>query len=71
MRFYKTVLKEQSWLIRWLNYLVNPAFELNLERIVSKEEVKKAKAHARAATEGEALPCDGDKYVRDSRWEKI
>ena len=71
MRFYKTVLKEQSWLFRWLNSLVNPAFDLILERIVSKEEVDKAKAHARAATAGEALPYDGDKYIRDSRWEKI
>jgi len=51
--------------------VVNPVFDTILERIVSKEEVKKAKAHARAATAGEALPYDGDKYIKDSRWERI
>jgi len=71
MRFYKTVLKEQSGLFRLLNAVVNPVFDTILERIVSKEEVKKAKAHARAATAGEALPYDGDKYIKDSRWERI
>ncbi len=70
MRFYKTVLKEQSGFFRLLNTMVNPVFDVILERIVSKEEVKKAKAHACAATAGEALPYDGDKYIRDSRWEK-
>lgn len=71
MRFYKTVLKEQSGLFRLLNAMVNPVFDTILERIVSKEEVNKAKAHARAAMAGEALPYNGDKYTRDLRWDKI
>lgn len=71
MRFYKTVLKEQSRLFRWLNSLVNPTFDAILERVVSKEEVNKAKAHARAAISGEMLPYDGDKYTRDPMWDKI
>jgi len=71
MRFYKTVLKEQSRLFRWLNSLVNPAFDAILERIVSKEEVNKAKAHARAAIVGEELPHDWEKYTKDPRWGKI
>ncbi|TET45948.1 MAG: hypothetical protein E3J57_06240 [Dehalococcoidia bacterium] len=71
LRFCKSTLKERSGLFRLLNWLVNPVFDAILERIVSKEEVKKAKAHARAAMEGEALPYDGDKYTRDPWWEKI
>ena len=71
MRFYKTVLKENSRLFRLLNKLMNPVFDIVLERIVSEEEVKKAKAHARAATAGEALPCDGERYVKDPRWGNI
>lgn len=71
MRFYKTALKERSRLFRLLNSLVNPTFDAILEWIVSEEEVDKAKTHARAATAGEALPHDGDKYTRDPRWDKI
>jgi len=71
MRFYKTALKEQSRLFRLLNAVANPVFDAILEQIVSKEEVNKAKAHARAATAGEVLSYDGDKYIKDSRWEKI
>ena len=71
MRFYKTTLKERSRLFRFLNSLVNPIFDFILERIVSREEVDKAKAHASAAMSGEELPYNGDKYVRDHQWEKI
>lgn len=71
MRFYKTTLKERSRLFRLLNSLVNPIFDFILERIVSREEVDKAKAHANAAISGEALPYNGEEYVRDHRWEKI
>jgi hypothetical protein len=71
IRFYKITLKERSGLFRLLHSLVNPIFDFILERIVSQEEVDKAKAHASAAMSGDALPYDGDKYVRDSRWEKI
>jgi hypothetical protein len=71
IRFYKTALKERSRLFRLLHSLVNPIFDFILERIVSREEVDKAKAHASAATSGEVLPYDGDKYIGDPRWEKI
>ena len=71
MRFYKTALKEHSGLFRLLHSMVNPVFDVILEGIVSKEEVKKAKAHARAATAGEALPYGGNKYTKDPRWGKI
>lgn len=50
MRFYKVALKEQSALFRWLNDRVNPAFDALLARIVTAEEVREAKAHAREAT---------------------
>lgn len=71
MRFHKTVLKEKSRLFRLLNSLVNPVFDSILERIVSESEVQEAKAHAEAASAGEALPYDGDRYIRDSRWRRI
>jgi len=71
IRFYKNALKERSGLFRLLHSLVNPAFDAILERIVAKEEVNKAEAHARAAMEGEALPYNGDKYTRDPWWGKI
>lgn len=67
MRFYKLTLKESSALFRLLNNMVNPIFDAVLERIVTKQEVNKAKAHARAAMAGETLPEDGERYVSDSR----
>jgi len=51
--------------------MANPVFDAILEGIVSKEEVDKAKAHARTAIAGEALPYDGDEYTKDPRWGKI
>jgi len=71
IRFYKTALKESSTLFRLLNSLVNPIFDAILERVVSKEEVAKAKAHARAAIAGETLPSDSDRYIRDPKWRRI
>jgi len=71
MRFYKNALKNNSTFFRLLNKMVNPLFDAILERIVSKEEVDKAKAHARAAMAGEILPCDSDKYISDPRWRRI
>ncbi|MBM4461330.1 MAG: nitroreductase [Chloroflexi bacterium] len=50
MRFYKVALKEKSALFRWLNDRVNPHFDALLERIVTAEEVRVAKAYAREAT---------------------
>jgi len=71
MRFYKTLLKENSRFFRFLNLLVNPVFDIILERIVSRKEVMKAKAHAHAATASETLPYDGDRYIEDPRWNRI
>lgn len=68
IRFYKLTLQESSALFRLLNNMVNPIFDAVLERIVTKQEVNKAKAHARAAMAGETLPEDGERYVSDSRW---
>jgi hypothetical protein len=50
VRFYKVALKEKSALFRWLNDRVNPRFDALLERIVTAEEVREAKAYAREAT---------------------
>lgn len=50
MRFYKVALKEKSALFRWLNDRVNPRFDALLERMVTAEEVREAKAYAREAT---------------------
>jgi hypothetical protein len=50
MRFYKVALKEKSALFRWLNDRVNPHFDALLERLVTAEEMRDAKAHARQAT---------------------
>jgi 2-hydroxy-3-keto-5-methylthiopentenyl-1-phosphate phosphatase len=71
MRFYKTALKEHSALFRLLNAMANPVFDTILEQIVSKEDIDKAKAHARAAMLDEPLPYDGDQYLSDSRWWEI
>lgn len=71
MRFYKTALKERSWLFRQMNGFINPVFDAILERIVSREEVKKAEAHAQAATAGQALPDNGEEYTRTRLWPKI
>jgi hypothetical protein len=70
-RFYKNELKEQSGVFRLLNSLINPVFDIIMERIVSEKEINNAKAHARAATAGEALPFSGEKYIRDPKWPQI
>ena len=71
IRFYKLTLKESSALFRLLNNMVNPFFDILLERIVTKEEVNKAKAHAHAAIAGEKLLEDDERYVSDWHWWKI
>jgi hypothetical protein len=50
IRFYKTALKESSPLFRRLNDLINPFFDRHLEKIVTAEEVLKAKDYAFQAT---------------------
>jgi len=51
--------------------MVNPLFDAMLEKIVSAEEIQKAKAHAKAVTAGEALPHDGASYTSDELWARI
>ncbi len=53
IRFNKNALKERPGLFRLLNSLANPVYDPILERIVSSEEVGKAKAYASASTEGQ------------------
>jgi len=67
IRFYKTALKEKSATFRWLNDKVNPIFDAMLERIVTEEEIKRAKAYARAATAGEVKPEDASQWMRGQR----
>lgn len=67
IRFYKMSLKEKSALFRWLNDRVNPIFDAMLERIVTEEEIKQAKAYARAATAGEVKPEEAAKWLRGQR----
>ena len=60
LRFQKLTLKEKSSLFRLLNSIVNPLLDILLERIVTKEEVNKAKTHALIAIEGEQLLKDDE-----------
>ena len=70
-RFYKNVLKQHSKLFNLMHSAVNPIFDVILEKIVSAEEIQKAKAHAKAATAGEALPYEGESYTSDELWDRI
>jgi hypothetical protein len=63
IRFYKTALKDRSGLFRWTNDLINPLFDALLETIVTKEEIKQAKAYARAVTAGEIAPEEADAWM--------
>jgi len=63
IRFYKTAMKEQSGLFRWMNNLVNPLFDALLERIVTEEEIKQAKTYARAASAGEIRPDEAATWM--------
>jgi len=67
IRFYKLALKEQSGLFCWLNERINPLFDSILERIVTEEEVSKAKAYARAASEGKVKEEDAAKWLKGQK----
>ncbi len=67
VRFYKAALKEKSGLFRWLHDLINPLFDTILERIVTEEEIKTAKAYARAATAGEVGAAEAKKWMEGQR----
>jgi len=71
IRFYKLALKESSALFRLLNRMVNPLFDTILEWIVTKQEVDKAKVHARTAIAGETLLEDDERYVSDWHWWEV
>lgn len=64
VRFHKTALKEKSHLFRLMNDLCNPLFDRLLERIVTEDEVKSAKAYARAASNGEVAPADAERWMK-------
>lgn len=63
IRFYKTTLKDRSRLFRRMNDLINPLFDALLEKIVTGEEMKQAKAYARAAVAGEIPPEEADTWM--------
>src|SRR3972149_9591678 len=67
IRFYKVALKEKSVLFRRLHDLCHPLFDALLERIVTEEEIKQAKTYARAATEGEIISEDAEKWMEGQR----
>ena len=47
IRFLKTALKEKSWLFRLLNGVVDPVFNRVRNSLVSEEERREAREHAR------------------------
>ena len=67
VRFYKIVLKDKSALFCRLNNLINPAFDAILERIVTAEELQRAKAYARSATAGEVTPQTASDWMKGQR----
>jgi hypothetical protein len=50
-----------------MNDLCNPYFDALLERIVTQEEVKQARAYAQAATNGEILPEEAAEWMKGQR----
>ena len=52
IRFYKVTLKEKSATFRWLHSWVDPVFDYFVERIVTDEELSRAKTYAQAASTG-------------------
>jgi hypothetical protein len=67
IRFYKVALKEKSAAFRWLNDRVNPVFDELLERIVTQDEVQRAKSYARTATLGQIEPDAAGAWMRDQK----
>lgn len=70
-RFYKNALKEKSALFRWLNNKINPVFDHWLEKIVSEDEIKKAKDHAAAIKNNADIPDGWNKKSNLKKWNKI
>jgi len=67
IRFYKVALKEKSATFRWLHTWINPLFDYFLERIVTKDELGRAKRYAQAASEGSLSDKDIDDWMRGLR----
>jgi hypothetical protein len=70
-RFYKNALKEKSPLFLWLNNKINPVFDRWLEKIVTEEEIKKAKNHATAIKDNTEIPDGWNKQKNLKKWNKI
>jgi len=67
IRFYKVALKDKSALFRWLNNLINPLFDAVLERSVTPEELRRAKAYAHSATTGDVKPDEAETWMKGMR----
>lgn len=70
-RFYKNALKEKSPLFLWLNNKINPLFDCWLEKIVTEDEIKKAKSHASAIKDNTEIPEGWNKQKNLKKWNKI
>ena len=67
IRFYKVALKEKSAAFRWLHSWVNPMFDYFLEKIVTKEELSRAKTYAQAASRGSLSEKEAEDWMRGMR----
>lgn len=67
IRFYKVALKEKSATFRWIHAWINPLFDHFLERIVTDEELRRAKTYAQAASQGDLNKEQTDDWMRNMR----
>lgn len=67
IRFYKVALKEKSAAFRWLHRWLNPVFDYFLERIVTGEELRRAKTYAQAASQGNLSEDEADDWMRNMK----
>jgi len=70
-RFSKNALKDNSRLFRVLNSVVNPIFDYWLVKIVSSDEIDKAKKHAIAILNNNELPTGWNKNNDFKKWKAI
>jgi len=64
IRYYKTALRERSAAFRQLHRLINPVFDYFLERIVTGEELNRAKVYAREASRGSLSQAEVDEWMK-------
>lgn len=67
IRYYKVALKEKSALFRWLNNLINPIFDRELEKIIWQDELAKAKDYARRATAGTVSEEEAAEWMKQQK----